>query len=349
MLRERLHITLPSPPANCLILSLFLSKVAANLGLESAVAYFFFADDLARIAMPKTRFNRMPSARSCPRFSPLAFLVLLLFCALGKSFAQQSPPPEFESLVTPGIEALKSGDLDKAEEIFFNALRKGIKHPLIYHNLGVIAQQRGKHAEAVARFREALALQPDFGPSHLLIGSSLLALRKNAEALGELRRAVTLMPNEPQARLQLAKAYEASENWIAAVQQLQKLVELAPQEPEYSYQLGRAWTKLSGWSYQQIAKVNPRSARLQQALGQEYAIQEKYDLALAAFQKAAQLDPRLPEIHLAIALLCLELKKLDEAQAAIGVELSLVPESKAALDAKAKIEASRVAASPASP
>ena len=263
--------------------------------------------------------------------------------------AQQRPQPEFESLVTPGVEALKSGDLNRAEEIFSSALRKGIKHPLVYHNLGVIAQQRGKHVEAVARFREALALQPDFGPSRLLLGSSLLALKRNAQALGELQRAVTLMPKEPLARLQLAKAYEATDNWIGAVPQLQKLVELDPQEPEYSYQLGRAWTKLSGWAYQQISRANPRSARLQQALGQEYAVQGKYDQALTAFQRATQFDPKLPEIHLAIALLCVELKKLDEAQAAIELELSLVPESKGALEAKAKIEAARTAAAPATP
>ena len=298
--------------------------------------------------MSKVWLKRTVSPRAYPGFALPTFLVLLLFFALSKSFAQQSPPPEVESLVTPGIEALKSGDLDKAEEIFFNALRKGIKRPLVYHNLGVIAQERGKHVEAVARFREALALQPDFGPSHLLLGSSLLALKRNAEALGELRRSVMLMPKEPLARLQLAKAYEASDNWMAATQQLQKLVEFDPQQPEYSYQLGRAWTKLSGWAYQQISQANPRSARLQQALGQEYAVQGKYDLALAAFQRAAQLDAKLPEIHLGIALLCLELKRLDEAQAAIELELRLVPESKAALDAKAKIEAARTAASPAS-
>lgn len=293
--------------------------------------------------------KQTPPPRSFLRFLPLTFSVLLIFCVPRQSFAHQSLPRKFESLVAPGIDALKSGDLDKAEEIFSSALRKGIKHPLIYHNLGVIEQERGKHQEAVARFRQALALQPDFGPSHLLLGSSLLALKKNVEALRELRRAVTLMPWEPQALLQLAQAYEASEDWIDAVQQLQKLVEMAPQEPEYSYQLGRAWTKLSGWSYLQISRVNPRSARLQQALGQEYAVQGKYDLALTAFQRAAQLDAKLPEIHLAIAVLCLELKKLDEAQAAIELELTLVPESKAALDAKAKIEATRAAASPRSP
>lgn len=299
--------------------------------------------------MSQIWLKQMACSRYYPRLALSTFLVLQLFCALNQAFAQQSPQPEFESLVAPGVEALKSGDLNTAEEVFSSALRKGIKHPLVYHNLGVIAQLRGKHVEAVARFREALALQPEFGPSHLLLGSSLLALKRNAEALGELRRAVTLMPKEPPARLQLAKAYEASDNWIAAVQQLQKLVELDPQEPEYSYQLGRAWNKLSLWAYQQISHINPRSARLQQALGQGYAVQGKYDLALAAFQKAAQLDPKLPEIHLGIALLCLELKKLDEAQAAIKLELSLVPESKAALEAREKIEAARQAASRGTP
>jgi len=271
---------------------------------------------------------------------------LLLVLLASATLAQESLPPSSEPNIAAGVAALKSGDLDGADVVFSEALRQGIKHPLVYHNLGIIAQQRGRHLDAVMRFRQTLALQPDFGPAHLLLGSSLMALKRNAQALSELRRAVKLMPEEPQARLQLAKAYEASENWVPAIRQLRRLVELAPQEPEYSYQLGRALAKLSGWSYQRISALDPHSARLEQALGQDYAVQEKYDLALAAFQKAARLDPRLPDIHLAIALICLEVKRFDEALSAIELELKLVPESKAALDAKSKIEAAKVAASP---
>jgi tetratricopeptide (TPR) repeat protein len=278
------------------------------------------------------------------RIAIRAAILWLLFSLTRATLAQEYLPPSSEAKIAVGVAALKSGDLDGADKVFSEALQQGIKHPLVYHNLGIIAQQRGQPLKAVTRFRQALVLQPGFGPAHLLLGSSLLALKRNAEALRELQRAVKLMPQEPQAYLQLAKAYEAFENWIAAVEQLQKLVELAPQEPEYSYQLGRAWMKLSGWSYQQISQLDPHSARLQQALGQEYAVQEKYDLALSAFQKAAQYDPKLPEIHLAIALLCLELKRFDDALAAINVELGLVAGSKAALDAKARIEAARAAA-----
>lgn len=276
----------------------------------------------------------------------LPVALLLLLCAVANALAQNDLSPAAQAQIAAGVEALKSGELDAADKAFSDLLRQGVKHPLVFHNLGVIAQQRGNHDQAVTRFRQALALQPDYGPSHLLLGSSLLALRRNSEALRELKRAVTLMPKELQAHLQLAKAFESSENWIGAVQQFQKLVELAPQEPEYSYQLGRAWTKLSGWSYRQISTLNPHSARLQQGLGQEYVIQEKYDLALEVYRRAARTDPKLPEIHLAMAVILLEQKKLDEALAEIDLELKLVPESKAAAELKAKIEAAKAASSP---
>jgi tetratricopeptide (TPR) repeat protein len=276
----------------------------------------------------------------------LGIILLPFFWIAAGALAQETLPPSLETKIAAGVQSLKSGDLNSAEQVFFGALRQGIKHPLIYHNLGVIAQLRGNQAEAVTRFRQALVLQPDYGPSRLLLGSSLLALRKNAEALRELKRAATLMPDEPQARLQLAKAYEATDNWIAAVQQFQKLVELTPQEPEYSYQLGTAWAKLSGWSYGQITRIDPNSVRLHQALGQEYVIQEKYDQAIAAYRQAARSDPKMPELHLAMALILLELKKFDQALAEIDLELNLVPESKMAAATKTKIEATMATSSP---
>jgi tetratricopeptide (TPR) repeat protein len=277
--------------------------------------------------------------------SAAVFLSLFFLAGTGAR-AQSDLPPPVESQIAPGVQALKSGDLDTAEKVFSEALRHGVKHPLIFHNLGIIAQQQGNHLRAIADLREAILLQPNYGPSHLLMGSSLMALKRNAEAVRELKRAVDLMPEQPVAHLQLAKAYEASENWVASVQELQKLVALAPQEPEYSYQVGKAWMNLSAWCYQRMAHLNKDSARLHQALAQEYAIQEKYDLALATYQQAARSDPKLPEIHLAMALILFELKRPKEALAEANLELDLVPESKAAAEAKAKIETAVSGVSP---
>jgi tetratricopeptide (TPR) repeat protein len=288
----------------------------------------------------------MRSGRHHQRRLRFGILLFVFFSAGMRTVAQEALPPALQAKIAAAIHELQSGDLDSAENSFFGMLRQGIKHPLVYHNLGVIALLRSNHAEAVTRFRQALALQPDNGSSRLLLGMSLLGLKKKAEAVRELKRAAALLPEEPQAHLQLARAYEAMENWIPAVQEFQKLVQLAPQEPEYSYRLWRAWTKLSDWSYRQIIGLKPNSARVQQALGLEFAAQEKYDQALEAYQQAARADPKMPEIHLAMAQIYLQMRKFDEALSEISLELKLVPESNVAADTKAKIEAAKAAISP---
>jgi tetratricopeptide (TPR) repeat protein len=276
----------------------------------------------------------------------LAITYAVLGVLGNKVTAQASLPPGYEVRIAEAVQALKSGDLDSAENTFSDALRHGVRHPIIYHNLGIISALRGNHPEAITRFRQSLALQPNFGSSRLLLGSSLLALRKNTEAITELKRAARILPREPRVHLELGKGYEALGNWIAAVQEFQRSVQLAPEEPEYSYQLCNAWTKLSESSFRQIMTLKPNSARLSQGLGLEYAAEGRYDQALAAYREAALLDPKLPEIHLAMAKILFQMKRLDEALSEIQTELELVPESKDARVTKEKIEAAKIGALP---
>jgi len=114
--------------------------------------------------------------------------------------APQTPASALEDQLSPAIAALKSGDLDKASQLFAEALQRGVRHPIVYHNLGVIAQMRGQQEAAAAYFRQALALEPASGASRLLLGASLLAMQKNIEAEDELSKAVKLMPQQPEAR-----------------------------------------------------------------------------------------------------------------------------------------------------
>jgi Tfp pilus assembly protein PilF len=275
-----------------------------------------------------------------------AVLALFVLVANNRAFAQEALSSSETAQIASGVQALKLGDLDSAERIFNEALLHGVKRPLVFHNLGVIAQQKGNHQLAITRFRQALLLQPNYGPSRLLLGSNLLAVGKISESTHELNRAVVLMPKEPAAHLELAKAYEAQDNWLQAVDQLQQLTRLAPASEEYSYQLGKAFTKLSSWSLEEISRANPDAARLHQALGQEYLIQERYDQALEAYKQAVRSDPNLPELHLGMALILMQLKRFADARKEIELELKLIPDSKAAAEAKAKIEAAKVESSP---
>ncbi len=63
-----------------------------------------------------------------------------------------------------------------------------------------------------------------------------------------------------------------------------------------------------------------------------------------AYHRAAALDPKLPEVHLALAAILLEMKKFDEALSEITLEQQMVPQSKSAAEIRAKIETAKSAA-----
>jgi tetratricopeptide (TPR) repeat protein len=164
---------------------------------------------------------------------------------------------------------------------------------------------------------------------------------KEARPRATFERAVKQAPKDETARRRLALACERAEDWLCVVEQYAFLAELKPREAEYAYQLGRAYTRLAEWCYQRIIALDPDAARLHQALGQQYLTQGKYDLALAEYRRAAVVDPKLPEIHLAIAVIHLEQRNLDEAGKEIALELQLAPESRKALEIKQKIAVAR--------
>lgn len=268
-------------------------------------------------------------------------LTVILICWFSTVTTSQTISPQLEKLFASGAQLLKDGKLDEAEKSFLQVLRQGGKSALLHHNLGIVYQQQKAHDNAILQFREAIRLQPNFGEARLLLGYSLLSLAKSAEAVKELERAVTLLPKQAEARLQLAKAYERTDNWFGVVDQFRALREIDPKNGEYAYQLGKAYDKLSEWSSRNIVRVDSGSARLYQTLGQNYLLQGKYELAVVEYQRAINADPKLPELHLALALIFLEQKKIEEAQQEIAQELKLVPESKMALEVKQKIDAAK--------
>jgi len=272
------------------------------------------------------------------RHSRAAAVGIALVGALAR-LSPADPPVPMDALFAQGVQALKAGRLGEAETAFRGVLQQGGNRAYVHNNLALVYQQQGKHAEAVAECREAIRLDPAYAPPRIVLGGSLLALGRVAEATAELEHAVKLLPKEGVAREELARAYTRGGRPAEAIEQYRALRETAPDNPEYAYQLGRAYLRLSEWAMQRLREIDPGSARIYQALGHNYRVQGRADLAVRAFQKAAQADPRLPEIHLALAQIHLEQKNYGEARKEIDRELAIVPESAGAQALKRRLEA----------
>ena len=269
-----------------------------------------------------------------PLFVPLVVLLLV-----APTLSAQDLAPALAARFSEGVAALKAGQLDAAEAAFRDVLAAGGKRAFVHHNLGVVQQQRQHHAEALAEFRAAARLDPSFGPARLLAGTSLLALGRPREAVAELDRAVGLLPDEKAAHVQLAHACELAGNVPCLVRETRVLAHLALSDPEQMYRLGKAYLRLSQWAFERIRAVEPRSARLSEALGREYLQQGQLGQALRAYQQAAERAPKLPGIHLALARIHADAGRWDEAAREADLELALVPDSAAARELKARIAA----------
>lgn len=255
--------------------------------------------------------------------------------------APQDLPAALVPRFAEGVAALSSGRLDVAEAAFRAVIRGGGDRAYVRHNLGIVLQQRGRHADALAEFRVASRLDPTFGPARLLAGTSLLALGEARAAAAELEVACTLLPREPAAHLQRADACERIGDVLCLTDEYRVLVALSPASPEYAYRMGKAYLRLSQWSHERMQAVDPAAARLKQALGREYLEQGRPDLAEREFLAAVTRDPGLVEVHLALARLYLADGRWEEATRAVARALAVVPNSAEAEAVQALIAATR--------
>jgi tetratricopeptide (TPR) repeat protein len=269
-------------------------------------------------------------------------LALVLIVPAPAAAVPQDLPPGLAARFNEGVAALAAGRLDPAEAAFRAVIAAGGDRAFVRHNLGIVLQRRGKHADALVQFRAASRLDPSFGPSYLLAGASLLALGQAKAAVAELGRASELMPREPAVHLQRADACERLNDVLCLTDEYRTLVDLAPADAEYAYRLGRAYLRLSQWAHARIQSIDPHAARLSQALGREYLDQGRPDLAERAFLEAIAHDASLDEVHLALARIYLGDGRLDEAARAVARVLVLVPDSRDARALQASIETARV-------
>ena len=95
-----------------------------------------------------------------------------------------------------GIELCAKGKLAEAVEQFREAIRIKPEYAEAYSKLGLALERQGKVEEAVVAYREAIRSKPDLADSHVQLGHALLSKDVSSmEALEELRIGRELQPN----------------------------------------------------------------------------------------------------------------------------------------------------------
>ena len=174
----------------------------------------------------------------------------------------------------------------------------------VHLELGVVEGQRGNLTEAAAQFRRAIQLDPGVAAAHLMLG---IVLRRQADhkgALDQFRTAVKLNPDNVDAQYNLGRELKADGDTAGAIAAFRRAIELKPDFEQAHYSLALALRSQgdAGSAKKELDELSGlhefRSRLAQSKLlilqGVDALKKQKFDDALALFQKSAEQSPELP-------------------------------------------------------
>jgi protein O-mannosyl-transferase len=206
-----------------------------------------------------------------------------------------------------GVVAWNHGRVAEAENQWSIALKLNPNSPITLSNLGLVYARRKQYRQAKRYFREAMLHKPDYTDPHLNLGSMELDLGRFEEAEWQLRAAVALSPLIPSCHNKLGKLYLKQWRLSEAEEQFSQSVRAAPNFEGYDG-LGDVYFEqrnLSGakQSYQAAARINPYDSRAHFGLARIAASAGHREAALAEYARGFETDPNNREAKSAVQVL----------------------------------------------
>jgi tetratricopeptide (TPR) repeat protein len=190
------------------------------------------------------------------------------------ALARRETASRAAALNNRGVDLLNGKDFDTAVARFHEALRLQPDFAAAHNNLGMTLAAQHKPDDALASYQRALQLQPDFAAVHFNRGTTLLVQGKTDEAAAAFREATRLKPDFAEAHLNLAAALSAQRRLDEALVSFRRCLQFQPDSPEAHLGCGNALRD-----------------------------QGQLEAAGAYFDRAVQLRPDFADAHLSRALL----------------------------------------------
>jgi tetratricopeptide (TPR) repeat protein len=185
--------------------------------------------------------------------------------------------------------------------------------------------------QAIAEFEKIVALQPKSVEDRMVLGQLYTVKHDSKKAEDEFKTAQAMEPESEEVVLNLARLYAESGD----VQQAAKVIEdvpVADRSPKMELALGAAYyqmkqTKDAIAAYQRAADMDPGDAHTLDALAQALLNDNQLDKALKQFRQLAQIDPENTEALIHISEIQRRQGKYEDALATIRIARKKDPSS----------------------
>lgn len=165
---------------------------------------------------------------------------------------------------------------------------------------GHALQQEEALDEALRRYREALAMDEEYPPTHVALAGLYLELGQEEDAIEELEKAAWLAPENSFVLGQLGRLYLGGDEYDKSVAILLRAKEADPENPVIRYWLGaahffRSYSEAQNavLELERAAKLDPEDAEIQFRLAMAYVRRddaEDVESAIRALERTLELD-----------------------------------------------------------
>src|SRR6202522_3191096 len=257
-------------------------------------------------------------------------------------------------------EALENGNTDAARlavDEYKNALNADPNSPQLNDGLADLYFRSGHMHEAEMTARNLLKTNPDNIDAHKLLGRLYLRQLSDAsnsvsssspsgnaldQAIAEFERIVTLQPKDVEDRMVLGQLYTVKHEPKKAEEEFKTAQAIEPDSEDVVLNLARLYAESGDLAHAvkviEAVPVNDRSPKMEVALGAAYDQLKQPKDAIAAYERAADMDPGDSHTLEALGQALLANDQLDEALKQFKLLAEADPENTEALVNIAEIE-----------
>ena len=230
-----------------------------------------------------------------------------------------------------GNALFEKGDLDEAIAHYRAAIAIKPDFAQVYSNLGNALLRGGQPDEAIVQLRQALRFNPNYADAYNNLGGAFMKKDQPAEAVGYFKKAIEINPNYGESYNNLGVALLQTGDIDGAIAEYKKAVASNPEVAEIQCNLGNAYTRKSNWiaaagAYQSALKTKPDYAQAHNNLGVAFNALGKFDEALQQFDQAIQLNNDYAEAQFNLGDALIRSGRREEAVVHLGEALRLKPD-----------------------
>lgn len=190
----------------------------------------------------------------------------------------------------------RTGELDKAAQLYQRLLAANPGHVEALHFLGVLYHQRGQSELAVKSIKAAIALAPDYADARNNLGNVLKEANQLEPARSAYRSAVAINPHHADAWNNLGVLLRAQGDYEEADTAYAKALALNPTLAIAWHNRGNLLARVNRLeeaiaAYSRVLALEPRNTAAYDALGKTLYRARKVEQAIQVYRQWLQADP----------------------------------------------------------